>query len=1352
MRTELIAQPSGQGSANSTKKTALETQSEALVSVRRSASASKLGLKSGAAGGSSGDPSSEATLQPRSEGPVHREKVSVEALQCTSQMQVAGSIQPSSSPGVDAGPVVKDSLAADSASETTLELHQRGSVHEKGAYCDALPETPQARAETKSLRQRGTLPLSDSPMVVGTEGPPAEAKKTKKESSKRKFILSTSRKVFNALDGTTSMIPVVGTCVGAVAKVGASLIEIAETVEGNEDMSAELTNRASKLSELLKLFGSRWEDQEGDKISEQMMLLRSEIDEVKNDIQKWKNSGRLSKYLSASEHREILEGFDKMMGDASKEMDLMGTISITDRIEEILNDRYLDRLGRGDYGEGVNSIKNTTCLAGTRVAALGRIDDWMLGSERVLWVRGMAGRGKSTVARTVEQRWRFRGAAVAVFYIRRDRSTKENREWVCGLSRQLMRARIPKVSRAILASARNNPDIRGKPLPDQFEQLLKTPLITLEAQSQPVLLIVDALDEFHDAVDAKELIDLISEHATSLPPNVKFLLTSRPERTLITSLNQCQVENMDSLEDNEADVRVFIEARFAAINQMPGAKDKVGENWPSRKEMDLVANMAQGLFQWAYTAMAYIGEGSHDIRLKEILASPALSGELDPLYLQILSNAFNRSSRPDRQELMAGLLRALIVAPQPITADIIAYLYGNCGMLQGLKHSQIIHALCSDILGDLKSLVLIPENPAEQILLLHTSIRDFLIHNGSSLQAGISFDVIGSHRHLRDLCLGRMERDLIRNICDLSNISEPISEVRTIVDEKKNLLNWLEIMSSIEETEEAGIVAHSVYEWLIMRSTSGMCSPSQDYGVDCNIKPNAILLIRFSANGRLLIVKTGLFRHEGPTGWLWDLESKTSIDLPQPDPAEEVSWIQVSPNNDRIAILTWSKNSQSNACPDSWHSHSRINVIRVWSLRSGSVVGKPSTLGAYLEPHLKYVDSAAFSPDGRLLAYVAPEAKDGRCIHQIRVWDVESRSAISLIDLPEDVGQSIKFSPNGHLLLAYGGVLPSQFRLFDVRSPSPTAKAATSGRLNRITSATFSPDGKTIVTSDETTCHLWDLRSLLTESSPIPAEHTIRFVIFSPDTKMIACWLESSGYQFWDVKSGSLVSQLPEDLEEHKVLESAPGDSKATLPSTRNHGMIRRSDEKLGSPSLRDFVETPMFSPDSKLVVCWLGRLYGDVIIWDIHAKRVVEVEMDVAEKDGIWSGEVTLRHVESAYDRLLVKDLKSTWASSVASVSAHQHQAGPPLITLYRFSGQWLFADSKILWLPAHYFRDPRRCYFHTSSLSSDGTVVHIGEDKPYFFTFPDGLVSKQFAEALRNKEELAERALQRWYNDGWQ
>ncbi|KIO26476.1 hypothetical protein M407DRAFT_58496, partial [Tulasnella calospora MUT 4182] len=58
------------------------------------------------------------------------------------------------------------------------------------------------------------------------------------------------------------------------------------------------------------------------------------------------------------------------------------------------------------------------CLPGTRAQILERIDDWIRDLEtldRVLWIRGMAGRGKSTIASTVAYRWRYR-AACAIFH------------------------------------------------------------------------------------------------------------------------------------------------------------------------------------------------------------------------------------------------------------------------------------------------------------------------------------------------------------------------------------------------------------------------------------------------------------------------------------------------------------------------------------------------------------------------------------------------------------------------------------------------------------------------------------------------------------------------------------------------------------------------------------------------------------------------------------------------------------------------------------------------------------------------------------------------------------------------
>ncbi|KIO18776.1 hypothetical protein M407DRAFT_37041, partial [Tulasnella calospora MUT 4182] len=58
------------------------------------------------------------------------------------------------------------------------------------------------------------------------------------------------------------------------------------------------------------------------------------------------------------------------------------------------------------------------CFPGTRREVLKRINDWIRDASpanRVLWICGMAGRGKSTLASTVVHDWKSR-ASCAIFH------------------------------------------------------------------------------------------------------------------------------------------------------------------------------------------------------------------------------------------------------------------------------------------------------------------------------------------------------------------------------------------------------------------------------------------------------------------------------------------------------------------------------------------------------------------------------------------------------------------------------------------------------------------------------------------------------------------------------------------------------------------------------------------------------------------------------------------------------------------------------------------------------------------------------------------------------------------------
>ncbi|KIO28101.1 hypothetical protein M407DRAFT_40581, partial [Tulasnella calospora MUT 4182] len=128
------------------------------------------------------------------------------------------------------------------------------------------------------------------------------------------------------------------------------------------------------------------------------------------------------------------------------------------------------------------------------------IDVWVRdtsASKRTLWICGMAGRGKSTIAATVAHSWRFR-ASCAIFHFRRGQDARHTR-LVCALARQLGSSLVPEVRKAVLETVRENEDIANQRLNEQFKTLIVASLGKLVQHPYPILIIVDALDECHNS-------------------------------------------------------------------------------------------------------------------------------------------------------------------------------------------------------------------------------------------------------------------------------------------------------------------------------------------------------------------------------------------------------------------------------------------------------------------------------------------------------------------------------------------------------------------------------------------------------------------------------------------------------------------------------------------------------------------------------------------------------------------------------------------------------------------------------------------------------------------------------------
>lgn len=489
---------------------------------------------------------------------------------------------------------------------------------------------------------------------------------------------------------------------------------------------------------------------------------------------------------------------------------------------------------------------------------LARINDWVgagKSSERLLWLRGTAGRGKSAIASTVAYKWKEQKAPCALFHFRRGQTALSTR-LVRALARQLICGGTTEVREAILEVIRSNRDVATMSMGDQFRILLVESLQKLEPDSLPILLVVDALDECEDPDYALRFLKTIARYTSSIPANVKFLVTSRPEDRLVRALQrrEWRAEDLDQAPETTNDIALFLRSGLSEIR----TEHCLDEDWPSERAVDCLTRFSQGLFQWAHTVIKYIGERMPEHRLSEVIETPNGWNGLDDLYHQILTKAFSGLKVAVKEdELLCRVLGIIVASPYPVSLKIIAYLCADHDVLAKHKQDKGIEVLRGQILVDLASMLSIPTSSSDPIQFTHTSIRDLLIDAMRCDQKPYFIDVSRHHHNIAFRCFLLMERDLKKNICDLNDLSKPNSDPqvqeyiqkhvpkgleyccqswsRHLIDgwqvdpsanniifglkqfSKTKVMCWLEVMSLIQGVREGGAIAREVSKWLQVR-------------------------------------------------------------------------------------------------------------------------------------------------------------------------------------------------------------------------------------------------------------------------------------------------------------------------------------------------------------------------------------------------------------------------------------------------------------------------------------------------------------------------------------------------------
>ena len=178
-------------------------------------------------------------------------------------------------------------------------------------------------------------------------------------------------------------------------------------------------------------------------------------------------------------------------------------------------------------GAGHRSGDRCGCLRGTRRGVLLQLEDWLENErgQRVLWLNGLVGTGKSTIAQTFAEITFAEGKLGASFFCSRNFEDRRNIRAIFPTLAFQLAYQYPQFREELLQVLRANPEVGQESLVSQMEKVIVGPL---KAINIPTLVIIDALDECKDEEPASALLSVLSRYVDEIP-NVKFFITGRPE-------------------------------------------------------------------------------------------------------------------------------------------------------------------------------------------------------------------------------------------------------------------------------------------------------------------------------------------------------------------------------------------------------------------------------------------------------------------------------------------------------------------------------------------------------------------------------------------------------------------------------------------------------------------------------------------------------------------------------------------------------------------------------------------------------------------------------------------------------
>jgi len=446
----------------------------------------------------------------------------------------------------------------------------------------------------------------------------------------------------------------------------------------------------------------------------------------------------------------------------------------------------LDRMYR-TADAGYRCGNRPGCLRGTRKGVIWEIERWLTGEQeqRVFWLNGLAGTGKSTIAQTFAEITFADGQLGASFFCSRDFEDRRNLQAIFPTLAFQLAYRYPPFRKELLQVLKASPDVGRESLCSQMEKLIVGPL---KVTHTPTLIIIDALDECKDEQPASAILSILSRYVNEIP-TVKFFITGRPEARIRTGfrlrsllpitevfkLHEVKPETVDS------DIKLFFQTQLTNLIENRSDCDTTGD-WPSSSDIEILCKKAGGFFIYASTVTKFVASENSipSQRLTLITSLPWSTVEegrsgIYQLYTKVLDQAFYNIHVDNSQhylyfQTVVGTI-LLIFNPLPIKA------------LSELLGYNVPHIRST--IRSLHSLLLIPDKPEDPIRTFHKSFPDFLTDPEQCKDKRFLVEPTVQHVEILFSCLNLMRARLKKNICNLDKHAV-LHEVKDLSAKRKD--------------------------------------------------------------------------------------------------------------------------------------------------------------------------------------------------------------------------------------------------------------------------------------------------------------------------------------------------------------------------------------------------------------------------------------------------------------------------------------------------------------------------------------------------------------------------------------